>query len=1052
MAGITSGVYYLAHLLVLVLSVRFALILTAAPVQRMGFETLTVILLSTMLSLKWKKRYELSFSWSTILSGLVLISISQAITLGAISQLPRVTDRLTVYAVHLGSFFLLPHYAFTIYVTVWTLLGKTSSCKAEMGLVGILVFSTLNAAFFDVGGAQFSLIYGLTFITALIHIRERRITSRISDVNLFLPILLFLFYGLIVSVAAPYIHDSLEVWFRLSNWIVVFFLLVKIVDRKAQVKRLILLMLILAAIVSLAGLVGTATYASRAGWHHALKARLRVAGMYPNGVGIYSATYFTLSLGLLFGWRSRWKRLSLGLTVLLLICTFLTYSRSAMIGLSAGVAVFTILYMHGRSKFRFSSPSLSRPGVVLADNTHGRAEDVAPSTRKRVILGTLILLPILLLVLLTLIRTERGELASRLYIWDISSSVIRHRPFVGVGFANQFIPAYVETESSSQFHLNKTLASLNAHSLPLEIGESMGLVGLLLFLWLLFAAIHAGSRAVKRAESQIKLDNLAALIAALTALMIPHLISLDLSLATLLPAGFWILLGLILVEGRSSIKTDTETAQVGPGLSESRGSWKNMLLMSLCLVGILLLVVRPLLVHEAAQDALSQDEKKDRAAISRLRLATYLQPLDARLLTRFANGCTDDEAVTAYRRAANLMPYSAQIHNQLAWLYWAQDRLNLALAEFKEAAALDPFGQFDGKYQSDLGLAYAVASEQAQAMEFFQQAVFLNSSSIREPDWRRMENDVTLDAAYTSSSIGEPGGNNRLTKFIQYHRGRTGPPEPSDQEPHIHMRDIVAGLLADIHGKPDIEARRILFRLIELHLSWELDEKVDPLLEMIGEFIDPDSREEARILFLTGKRKAKQEKSEEAEADFKASLGIHDDPRTHHQLGKLYVQHRMMEKGIAELEKAAFSFDPSVVYERVWPLFWKDLARAYRRTGRLEDAVAAYDMAQFLHMPIASYLHSRIVVGRAYRSREEYDKEMQLYLNTIEFLSAWQKPNQPPPDVLNEIANQAALSYNEQGFEADAAITKHEALVKPGLVFRESYLNLFRAAVAKEEW
>jgi tetratricopeptide (TPR) repeat protein len=157
----------------------------------------------------------------------------------------------------------------------------------------------------------------------------------------------------------------------------------------------------------------------------------------------------------------------------------------------------------------------------------------------------------------------------------------------------------------------------------------------------------------------------------------------------------------------------------------------------------------------------------------------------------------------------------------------------------------------------------------------------------------------------------------------------------------------------------------------------------------------------------------------------------------------------MLQEGIAELERAAGFWDPKVLRRPWWSLYWEDLAQAYRQAGRYDDAIAAYEMAQFFRFSVHPHLQVQLAIGETYRIQEDYAREMDAYMRAVEVLSVRDKLAPEDRDLLRSLARHAVTSYQRQKLTAEEALMAHELLIKTDGRVTKAYLALFQAEVER---
>jgi O-antigen ligase len=198
----------------------------------------------------------------------------------------------------------------------------------------------------------------------------------------------------------------------------------------------------------------------------------RVRGFYgsPNNLALYLGRMFPLVIAVA-AWGKRGRRrwlYALG-AALMALALVLTYSRGAWL-LGIPISLLFLAALRGRRAFLLAAGALLLAAVLL-----------------------------ILLVgpgrLTSLLDTAEGTTFFRLQLWQSSLSMIRDQPLQGVGLDN-FLYAYrthyVLPTAWEEFNLS------HPHNLLLDFWLRLGLPGLLLLGWFLFAFFRRGWRAYRR--------------------------------------------------------------------------------------------------------------------------------------------------------------------------------------------------------------------------------------------------------------------------------------------------------------------------------------------------------------------------------------------------------------------------------------------------------------------------------------------------------------------------------------------------------------------------
>lgn len=252
----------------------------------------------------------------------------------------------------------------------------------------------------------------------------------------------------------------------------------------------------------------------------------RVVGIFgysPNFVALYLTPIivFLICYGIvLFKQKKYILTTVIGLVTLInLIGLYLSGSRSGLLGVGAGIVFFLILNFWDKIK-------------------------------EKLYLKTSILLLIILAILGSFFafkpnfEATEGRVVSssnvRWQIWQTSVEMIGNHPILGVGLGN-YQNAFTElTSNRANFQESISPLALSAHNIFLMFYLSTGLLGFLVFVWLLIIFYRKGFKEIRNDWSKI-------LLAAMTALILQGMVDMayfknDLSLIFWLIFGFMMLL------------------------------------------------------------------------------------------------------------------------------------------------------------------------------------------------------------------------------------------------------------------------------------------------------------------------------------------------------------------------------------------------------------------------------------------------------------------------------------------------------------------------------
>ena len=887
----------------------------------------------------WRQRWPVTFNYRRIALGLLLAIFSLTITTVAIAKLPPpLITQASLALLNLNFFYRLIFGLMLIYFSLITLGQSWQISMAEAGIVTIVTYGALNGRFFNLlVMPQTLLLYGLTLTTYLAYLLEPEPfppPARLKN-PLTWPVLLFVLGGIITTVYAFYPYRSWILWLNLTNWVGLFFLLVLTIRRPEQIQRLLVALLLMAGLVGLSGLSSLFYTIPQVGWSRAIWLRYNLGYMFANGAGVYAAIYVMISLGLMRIWPARWLRTGLGILVgVLLLCLGLTYSRSAATGFLAGLICLIGLNLN-------YSRLTGRKWALHLNRRRGLAG------------GGLLVLAITFIILGFVSRNISGTWSSRLLIWRLALEVISRHFWIGTGVDGNFSPFFLNSLSLDEINWVRTfMVGSHAHNLFLQVGMAMGLGGLLLLGWILTAAARFTWQAIKQPGQPPELRTLlTALGAALVVWVTAHLMAMVLSEQSLLAETFWILLGLLLVIGQGSVLTTPVSGAPRP-LRLSR----SILAVGAITALTLLLVARPVAAELFRGRArIAQAAGELAAAQSALKWAGRLDPLDAEIPARLAQLETDPAmAGSFYQQAIALRPAHAPYQAKLGWLYWRQNQPELALTAFQQAVALDKYGLTGGPYQAYLGYLFTAMGQPQAARAALQEALQIKPDFVQAPDWQNVSgDDIILAPAYTRyAATKQPDP--ALKQLIDYHLGQRSLSAgfEGSGSPEFYLKDTLRPPFSDLKAAmPATSQPPDSFRLTlaKIYLDWQLFQPAQTCLALAQES-NPNLSRQFDFLELRSRAWAGQQQWPQAQADLEAALLIRANTAAlHYRLAAVYRQQGRLAQAAAEYDRMTALWDPKYPLNPAW---WFEAGQLFQQVGRINQAVDAYRMAQFLtHSP-----------------------------------------------------------------------------------------------------
>lgn len=232
----------------------------------------------------------------------------------------------------------------------------------------------------------------------------------------------------------------------------------------------------------------------------------------PNILAEYLIMAIPVSVALFWGSRRLIKKLIFLLTSMILAGTLvLTLSRGGWLGFAFGIFVFILLVE--KRLFLLCIPVGVLSLFVLPQSIINR--------------------------ILTIGSLTDSSNAYRIKIWQITTDIIRDHWIAGVGFG------YIPFKKTYETYI-RTMPIFHAHNTYLEIAAELGIVGILLFIILIFVIYkYAIINSIKSKDKYIKIIT-AGLLAGVASLLFHGLVEHVLYLPRII-ITFWTMIGFILV-------------------------------------------------------------------------------------------------------------------------------------------------------------------------------------------------------------------------------------------------------------------------------------------------------------------------------------------------------------------------------------------------------------------------------------------------------------------------------------------------------------------------
>lgn len=606
----------------------------------------------------------------------------------------------------------------------------------DTGLVLFIVYSfrIFDSNLFD---DEFILIHALTIIIALRWLDDvySKRTSLVKANPIFLPFGVLILCSLLscLNTVCPYNH--LMQTAVMINFIFIAFLIGNYVRDIKQINLIIFTLFFMGVILSA---LAANVILYKEGLHNVLGDRIWIDRIspfriHPNSIAGYFSVLLFLVIGSAHFHKKKVFKICIKTSILIMaVILFLTYSRLGIFSFifSAGI-LFILRYREGIKfiKMRIFSIFLS----IIAVN---------------------------LLIFFTPIKQNifarifSPATSQTFYSCKNSLKAVKDNLLFGLGFDNYYILSkyakdQILTPGGAGMGLTRNAVWTPAHSLYLGIAFGLGIFGLLAFMWLIVNTIIYFIKLNKRivydsSESRL----LQGIFVAFVAVIIHGILAMTFHL-TILPAFFWILIGLIVAMGNivnfNKIRICTFNCQRLLGL---------FVILTISVYWIVSSFIGEKFYHIALENFNSGRPNK---AINNINQAKIFIPLHPKFYeleaeARYASGSIDD-AIKSYKQALALKHDFAFYHTRIGQLYKQKKMYAYALLEFEKAINLDKYGVCYQEHYSDLGSLYRDLGNKEEAILQFKSALMIQPDVACIANWGGKDYlEEILNRAYQDQS------------------------------------------------------------------------------------------------------------------------------------------------------------------------------------------------------------------------------------------------------------------------------------------------------------
>ncbi len=783
-----------------------------------------------------------------------------------------------------------------------------------------------------------------------------------------LPLVGFLLAGLLVTGTAAYVQHSLVVLARLGALVLLALVLFQLVRNQRQIWLVWAAVVLPTVGMAIAHLVKMFEIADHMGIEFAVRMRFTFYGLIgANTIGLALAVDILLVIGALFWTRRPLARAGLLAVLVPVIPSLLSVRSSAgLVALATGLVVIAI--------------ASAKPPVLR-------------EVRRRVVSPAGLLAALAFVSIVAAIvfvpnpyqaewrdevsdpTTGRG-VRSQLWRWSVED--IKHNPIVGVGLGDrrfdartQHVPEFPFRDVTQLIERRLLLGGggtewrvfvwAQPHNILLLVVESMGVVGLLPFLWLCGALAWCGINLILKRLTPERWTMTVA-IACIGGGLAWSFFALGQNVAYL-PLSIWALLGLL--GGAYCMAMPAATGakppvleRLGPAIDRVQPFGVPAAIVILVVV-FLGMVVRPVAAETFYRRANEARLDSDfSTVIDEIKIARRFDPLHAGYADLLAQAhfrtAQEEQERATLLRLLQIQPETASNHARIGWTYWYQGDFPAAINAFERAAELDPWNSLGSNNVYSLALAYQHAGRRQDAIDTFQRAFFIEPPLVNEGAWYPIERpgsgpDLLLDPAY-ASDLSDPRLQLLLKQRVYGLFTNAGPLELPVPPDGLYLSDVLEDGYRDYQTERATDSERahgMLSALARTYARAGLHERSLELAQELSEALPNKSY----VFYDLGREYAAVERGDEARAAFVRALAVSKassaydiyEPFIHYQLG-------LLDQEAGDHDAALVQFRKTLDTYR-WPYFpeaYEALASAASRTGHDEEAASTLDKLDYL--------------------------------------------------------------------------------------------------------
>jgi O-antigen ligase/Flp pilus assembly protein TadD len=586
-----------------------------------------------------------------------------------------------------------------------------------------------------------SLAFWLCFLIAKWNIRFYR-----NIVNL--PILLFILIGILSLIWSDNPYITLQELPLFLAGPLLFFIIVNNIMNQEQVNRII------TGIISIGSLMGIYGFLQYQGidfsfWQSNI-GRQQVFGLFGNVN--YFAEYviipLTIAVPILFAVKNKIIKISLFIGIIFMASSLvLTFTRGSYLAFGLALLIMFLLLIswkgisHVFSNYKkliifFLLVAIIATAIIFIPNPMNKRGTVLYKIKARTSISQL---------------TQGSSIARRMAIWKFTWMMIEDKPILGSGLGTfQYNSLRYQAEFFNQNNNRDKYPygiADKVHNEYLQLWSELGIIGLLVFLWIVIQYFVFGIRFLKKAKSQ---DNMQfALVVGLMGSILAILIDAVFGFPLHLPASislFWLAMALTFVIVRKEevamiLNSSYQPKKSSKSLAVKKKKYNLLqlkyLLFPVIIIGVILLIItiaRPFVaeVHEYYAIRSIQGEENDRG-IEYYKAALKMNPYFGMAYFNIAQILQQKGFYTItlnyYERAEKFFDHP-DLPEKLAYMYIKEGSTDKAIPKLEQAILYQQKEKDMAPLYSDLGKLYLQKRKYSDAESAFMSAIKIDEKNI----------------------------------------------------------------------------------------------------------------------------------------------------------------------------------------------------------------------------------------------------------------------------------------------------------------------------------